>query len=51
MGNTQSKKMSNNFLIKKSYNMSQFSYRQPYKNKIKPGAMQGEFGEKKVIKP
>jgi len=51
MGNTQSKEMSSNFLIKKNYNRSQFSYRQPYKIKIKPGAIQGEFGEKKFIKP
>ena len=49
MGNTQSKKTSNNFLINKNYNMSQFSYRQPYK--IKPVAIQGEFSEKNNIKP
>ncbi len=50
MGNTQSKK-ANNIFLKKANKKRNFSYKSPYKIKIKSGAIQGEFGEKKFIKP
>ena len=51
MGNNQSKKISNNLFFQKKNNNSRSSYDIQYKMKIKSGAIQGEYGEKKFIKP
>lgn len=51
MGNNQSKEVRNNYFFKNSYHKQKISYAIHNKMRIKSGAMQGEFGEKKFIKP
>ena len=51
MGNNQSKEVRYNYFSKNKYDIPKISYVTRNKMKIKSGAMQGEFGEKKFIKP
>ena len=49
MGNNQSKKISNSLFLEKKNNRTMYNMHN--KIRIKSGAIQGEFGEKKFIKP
>lgn len=51
MGNNQSKKISNSLFLEKKYKYNRSSYDTNNRVRIKSGAIQGEFGEKKFIKP
>ncbi len=51
MGNNQSKKISNSLIFKKKYKYNRSSYDVNNRIRLKSGAIQGEFGEKKFIKP
>ena len=51
MGNNQSKKISNSLFLEKKNKNNRSSYNVNNRLKIKSGAIQGEFGEKKFIKP
>ena len=51
MGNNQSKKISNSLFIEKKYTNNRSLYNINNRLRIKSGAIQGEFGEKKFIKP
>jgi hypothetical protein len=51
MTNNQSKKISNSLFLKKNYKNNRSSYNVNNRLRIKSGAIQGEFGEKKFIKP
>ena len=51
MGNNQSKKVRNNYFSKNKYDTPKISFVMRNKMRLKSGAIQGEFGEKKFIKP
>ena len=51
MGNNQSKEVRHNYFSKNKYGAPKISYVTTNKMRIKSGAIQGEFGEKKFIKP
>ena len=52
MGNNQSKKVSNNHFVRRKYKKADRLHNTTdYNMKLKSYAIQGEFGEKKFIKP
>ena len=51
MGNNQSKKISNSLFLEKKNKFNRTTYDVNNRIRIKSGAIQGEFGEKKFIKP
>tara|TARA_B100001063_G_C16760034_1_gene555437 strand:+ start:22 stop:177 length:156 start_codon:yes stop_codon:yes gene_type:complete len=51
MGNNQSKKVRNNYFFKNKHDKPKISFVMRNKMRLKSGAIQGEFGEKKFIKP
>jgi hypothetical protein len=52
MGNNQSKKVGNNYFVRRKYKKAdRLNNTTDYNMKLKSYAIQGEFGEKKFIKP